>query len=619
MRFSLPFTLLLVQLWSCDHRGISPLCGNGVLDNGEDCDGVQFAQLYPSRCADLGFNGPGSAACRPDCTIDYSPCREAGVCGDGVFTPGYEQCDGQDFGDTTCLSLGFDGGDLRCTAGCRTDAAACERCGDGVLQPEHGELVELDTETCAQQGFFGGLAITEDCRSPSFQFCGDFRLLTRGDGLTRPLILMEADDTIWLSGLVQGALPGFEHPGCPRMSAFWYDNGQECSHTVRSGFRTGGCDNRFLARIDSGQATRYLRQDDSAWPVVAMLDLGDHLARMQHWKDIDEPGSTVELIPKDGGPVVEHTVSTCAWSGAFRLVRLSESKIAAVYFYDEFHSSSLRLAVISVQPEEPVREYELVGPIEETLGTGTLNSYSAFLEVRAASETEVFLSLYLRSPSTRDLQPHFLHLSLAGGQPEVMTWAPCGPKEVHVIDHLHVSPEDRTFTTAWIAPGLSLVVTRWTFEGELLSTETTGIPWEYEYDTVLRADDGTYVLSGIVPLAAAPPGLADSPCQPGPGTSAFFHFAFGVKDGARTATRYFHSPAMSSLNYVTAENSACELDRRVYALNDRNLVIGGTYDRHDPFCTDREGITTYLNEPLHACAAYLIRMDRPGANLPLQE
>ena len=122
--FTLPFTS---PLMSCDRSGLSPLCGNGILDNGEDCDGVQFAQLYPSRCADLGFNGPGSAACRPDCTIDYRPCQEAGVCGDGVFTPGFEQCDGQDFGDTSCRSLGFDGGDLRCTAACRTDHAEIGR------------------------------------------------------------------------------------------------------------------------------------------------------------------------------------------------------------------------------------------------------------------------------------------------------------------------------------------------------------------------------------------------------------------------------------------------------------------------------------------------------------
>lgn len=619
MRISLPILLLFTSwLVSCDQSGLSPRCGNGVLDNGEDCDGGEFAGLYPSRCAELGFNGGGSAACRPDCTIDYGPCREAGVCGDGVFTPGFEQCDGQDFGDTTCLSLGFAGGDLRCTAACRTDTAACERCGDGVLQPGHGELVEVDTETCAQQGFFGGLAVTDDCRTASFEFCGDYRLLTRGDGLSSPLILMEADDTVWLSGLVQGALPGFSHPDCPRLLPFWYDNGQECSHTVRSGYRTGGCDNRFLARVQPGQATEYLRQDDSPWPVVAMLDLGDHLARVVHTKYPGEPESVVEIVSKHGGTITSHAFPTDFLSDLFRPVKLADSAVAVAYHFNN-RVDSLRLAVVPLRPEEPVRLFELAGPIRDAMGLEMGVFYASSLHVRATSETELVLSLPLRNPQTLERQPHCLFLSLAGGQPEVLSWTPCGPKEVDAVAHLHVSPEDRTFTTAWIAPGLSLVVTQWSFEGELLSTEDTEIPWEYDYDTVLRADDGTYVLAGIVSLAGAPPELVDSPCVPGPGTDPYFHFAFGVRDGARTATRYFHAPAMSRLHDVTAENQACELDRRVYALNDRHLLIGGSYDRHDPFCTDREGVTTYLNEPLHACAAYLIRLDRPGADLPGQE
>jgi hypothetical protein len=48
-----------------------PLCGNGRLDPGEQCDGTD---LFGRTCLTLGFDG-GELGCRPDCLFDISRCH----------------------------------------------------------------------------------------------------------------------------------------------------------------------------------------------------------------------------------------------------------------------------------------------------------------------------------------------------------------------------------------------------------------------------------------------------------------------------------------------------------------------------------------------------------------
>ena len=49
---------------------------------------------------------------------------EGPVCGDGV-AEGNEQCDGADLGDATCVTAGFDVGEIACTSECTIDVSAC--------------------------------------------------------------------------------------------------------------------------------------------------------------------------------------------------------------------------------------------------------------------------------------------------------------------------------------------------------------------------------------------------------------------------------------------------------------------------------------------------------------
>ena len=92
------------------------LCGNGLLDPGEVCDG---AQLRGYTCVDLGYS-TGTLGCRSDCDdFDFSYCDEAvgPVCGNNS-AEGTEVCDGSDLRGKSCATQGWDGGILRCTAGC---------------------------------------------------------------------------------------------------------------------------------------------------------------------------------------------------------------------------------------------------------------------------------------------------------------------------------------------------------------------------------------------------------------------------------------------------------------------------------------------------------------------
>ncbi|MEM9460563.1 MAG: hypothetical protein AAGF11_40720 [Myxococcota bacterium] len=99
-----------------------PVCGNGVIDLGEQCDG---ADLQGFDCAGLGLGG-GMLLCDPvTCTFDTANCMPVGGCGNGAIDPG-EQCDGLNLQGFTCASLGLGGGILACDpVMCTFDTSMC--------------------------------------------------------------------------------------------------------------------------------------------------------------------------------------------------------------------------------------------------------------------------------------------------------------------------------------------------------------------------------------------------------------------------------------------------------------------------------------------------------------
>lgn len=187
------------------NRGIPPLCGNGIVESGEQCDdgnlnngdGCSSTCLIESavcgdgniqpgeQCDDANTtNGDGcNAICNVEfgytCTGSPSVCSPA-ICGDGVVASG-EQCDD---GNTT----NGDGCNAVCSVEfgftCSGSPSVCSPgvCGNGVItsgeQCDDGNLINGDgcSATCLFEGAVcgdGNVAPTEQC---------DDANTTNGDG-----------------------------------------------------------------------------------------------------------------------------------------------------------------------------------------------------------------------------------------------------------------------------------------------------------------------------------------------------------------------------------------------------------------------------------------------------
>lgn len=144
-------------------------CGNGVIDEGEQCDGSSFADMYKelmttNNCRDfsLFFSG-GTLSCYDNCTVNTENCtsdlEEMGICGNGILEPG-EFCDGDLYNDEldlTCNSWwsGFTNGNLVCDENCNFSLENCtaeNHCGDGLIGDNEycdGKAIMLDITSCA--------------------------------------------------------------------------------------------------------------------------------------------------------------------------------------------------------------------------------------------------------------------------------------------------------------------------------------------------------------------------------------------------------------------------------------------------------------------------------------
>lgn len=166
--------------------GGEALCGDGVLQGAESCDGEDFGA---TSCADFGFT-EGALVCDGQCNILTDGCR---TCGDGILAAS-ELCDGADLGGETCQTQGFGGGTLQCDGECTGfNTSACTplpSCGDGVRNGgEACDGGDLGGATCQSLGFDAGAlgctaACTHDTASCEFLGCGqqgDFCLFDPDD------------------------------------------------------------------------------------------------------------------------------------------------------------------------------------------------------------------------------------------------------------------------------------------------------------------------------------------------------------------------------------------------------------------------------------------------------
>jgi len=160
-------TTLVLALTACEDEKKKEGCGNGLLDLGELCDSTAVGA--PS-CAELGYyEQTAPITCNADCTWDLSACG-SGRCGDGVVQAQHgENCDGENLAESTCQDLALGEGTLACSDSCRFDVSGCELaavCGDGVIATpsEQCEGDDLAGSTCESLGYDGGtLSCLDTC------------------------------------------------------------------------------------------------------------------------------------------------------------------------------------------------------------------------------------------------------------------------------------------------------------------------------------------------------------------------------------------------------------------------------------------------------------------------
>ncbi len=140
-------------------------CGDEAIQLGEACDG---ANLGAATCVSLGFEG-GTLSCTAACSFDTSACQGTlPSCGNGVIDTG-EECDGTELNSMTCEGLGLGSGELTCLASCRFDRGQCDGvvpgCGNAVKEGDEAcDGTDFGGATCASFGYHGGaITCTSEC------------------------------------------------------------------------------------------------------------------------------------------------------------------------------------------------------------------------------------------------------------------------------------------------------------------------------------------------------------------------------------------------------------------------------------------------------------------------
>jgi hypothetical protein len=164
------------------------VCGDGVIEGIESCEGDTFLEGADLNCSRFSeFYIAGKVSCNELCHYDTSACVTR-ICGNGKLDT-TEPCEGGEFshGSDRCAALDaakYSGGTLRCSASCELDTSACATvvCGDGKVDGyEECDGTNLgNAQSCAglEAGFAGGvLTCDADCRydtsSCTLPVCGD--------------------------------------------------------------------------------------------------------------------------------------------------------------------------------------------------------------------------------------------------------------------------------------------------------------------------------------------------------------------------------------------------------------------------------------------------------------
>jgi 2',3'-cyclic-nucleotide 2'-phosphodiesterase (5'-nucleotidase family) len=103
------------------------VAGDGLIAPGEQCDGMTLPNS--GNCVGLvhGATG-GMLSCTTTRQLNTSACTfpADGLCGNGMVDSANEQCDTMAFSNSaTCMTLGYDSGNLACNRNCTFDVSGC--------------------------------------------------------------------------------------------------------------------------------------------------------------------------------------------------------------------------------------------------------------------------------------------------------------------------------------------------------------------------------------------------------------------------------------------------------------------------------------------------------------
>jgi|GEM_PF-5160239 len=152
-------------------------CGNAVLDKDEQCDGLKL--WNDSTCQSIGY-ASGTLKCSDKCVFDYSGCVKKtddikSHCGNGIVEAG-EQCDGVPiFSD--CRLKGYKFGKMVCNSKCQLDLSGCYNEDSSVTKPNESKPAETKSTPNEPVNKKNPITDVKPVVNPKFNLTGEAKLI----------------------------------------------------------------------------------------------------------------------------------------------------------------------------------------------------------------------------------------------------------------------------------------------------------------------------------------------------------------------------------------------------------------------------------------------------------